>query len=261
MTNAQLRQRLQSTAVDIGPPGRDERYGYGVVNAYNAVNNITSSTRGSFVRIINATTGDVFRSLPVTGGSYSLSSVPAGAYYVIAGEDDSNDQTIGIPGRRLGWFGGAAPAAITVAAGQATTASVIVGTPFASKPNGTFASASRLFVNSYAIDYTTSVDPVATYVVQIPKAAAYVFETSGVLGSCGIGMELDTVLELYDQAQVLKSRNNNAIFPGSVLCSQIATTLTPGTYYLRVTGSGPGGGVGGGPVNGGQFRISVRDAP
>jgi subtilisin family serine protease len=255
MTNTQLRQRLQSTAVDVGPPGRDDRYGYGIVNAYNAVNNITSPPRNPFVRIINASTGDVFRSLPVASGSYSVSSVPAGSYYVVAGEDDSNDQTIGIPGRRLGWFGGAAPAAITVAAGQAANAPVVVGSPFASKPNGTFASATRLFVNTYAIDFTTSADPVAWYVVQIPKAAAYFFETTGVLGACGNAMELDTFLELYDQTQVLKASNNDAIFPGSVRCSQIATTLTPGTYYLRVTGSGVAA------TTGGQFRISVRDAP
>ena len=256
MTNTQLRQRLQSTAVDVGAPGRDDRYGYGVVNAYNAVNNITSSTRKSFVRVINASTGDVFRSLPVASGSYSVPSVPAGSYYVVAGEDDANDQTIGIPGRRLGWFGGAGASAVTIAAGQAATASIVIGTPFASKPNGAVASATRLFVNTYAIDYTTSVDPAAFYVVQIPKAATYVFETSGVLGTCGLGMELDTVLELFDQTQTLLGRNDNASFAGSALCSQLtATNLMPGTYYLRVMGAGAAA------TNGGQFRISVRDTP
>jgi subtilisin family serine protease len=257
MTNTELRQRLQATAVDLGAPGRDDRYGYGVVNAYNAVNNITSSTRKSFVRIINASTGDMFRSVAVSNGSYSVSSVPTGSYYVVAGEDDANDQTIGIPGRRLGWFGGAAASAVTVAAGQAATASVVVGTPFASKPNGNFASATRLFVNTYAIDYITSVDPVATYAVQIPKGATYVFETSGVLGTCGLGPELDTMLELLDQTQAVRASNDNAVFGGSVACSQISAALTPGTYYLRVTASTAAGAG----TNAGQFRISVRDTP
>ncbi len=57
MTAAQLRQRLQSTALDVGAPGRDDRYGFGVVNAYNALNNITSPNAGKsvYVRVVDAT--------------------------------------------------------------------------------------------------------------------------------------------------------------------------------------------------------------
>ena len=127
----------------------------------------------------------------------------------------------------------------------------------ASKPNGTFATASRLVVNSYLIDQVTTTDPIATFVVQIPKAATYTFETSGVLGTCGLALELDTSIELYDSTQTLKAKNDNTPLPTSALCSQIATALTPGTYYIRVfqsTAAAAGS-------LGGQFRIAVRDTP
>ena len=256
MTGAQLRQRLQNTAVDIGPPGRDDRYGYGIVNAYNAVNNVTSTQRTAFVRIVSAASGDTVRTVAAAAdGSFSASRLAAGSYYVVAGEDEAGDKRIGLPGRRFGWFGGATPAPVTLAAGQAGSAAVVVGTPVAAKPNGTFASATRLFVNSYVIDQVTPTDPAAVYVVQIPKAGTYVLETSGVLGTCGLGLELDTMLELYDASQTLTSRNDNAVFPGSALCSQISAPLAAGTYYLRVTRSPQAGGI-----SGGQFRISVRDS-
>ena len=36
-TPAQVRERLDSTAIDLGVPGRDDYYGYGLVNAYESV--------------------------------------------------------------------------------------------------------------------------------------------------------------------------------------------------------------------------------
>ena len=32
--------------------------------------------------------------------------MPTGTYYLQAGDDESGDAAIGIPGRRFGWFGG-----------------------------------------------------------------------------------------------------------------------------------------------------------
>jgi len=262
LTNTQVRQRLQSTAVDIGAPGRDDRYGYGIVNAFNAINNITSASSGraTFVRVIDAATGDTVRTVATAGdGSYSATRLPAGNYYVVAGEDEAGDKTIGVAGRRFGWFGGAAPSPIALTAGQTAAASIVAGTPVAAKPNGTFATATRLWVNSYVIDQVTSSDPIATYTIQIPRAATYVFETSGVLGTCGLGLELDTSIELYDSTQTLKAKNDNVASPSGVFCSQISTALTPGAYYLRVFQSPAAAGAAG--AAGGQFRVGVWSAP
>jgi subtilisin family serine protease len=251
----QLRQQLQNTAVDIGQPGRDDRFGFGLVNAFQAVTNTTSSSRSTLVRLIDAQSGDTVRSTPAAAdGSFSFARIAAGRYFVVAGEDESGDAAIGVAGRRFGWAGGASPAAMTIAAGQAAAAAISVGTPVAAKPNATFAAATRLFVNSYVVDYVTVADPVATYVFQAPRAGTYIIETTGVLGTCGLGLELDSSIELYDGTQVLKTSNDDTTFPGSVLCSQISASLTPGTYYIRafqstraVSGSA-----------GGQFRIAIR---
>jgi hypothetical protein len=44
MTNVQVREKLDSTAVDLGAAGRDNQFGYGLVNAKNALGIVTPST-------------------------------------------------------------------------------------------------------------------------------------------------------------------------------------------------------------------------
>src|SRR2546430_13201229 len=53
-TAAQVRARLTSTAVHLGAPGPNDVYGFGLVNAYNAVNNVSGPARSTYVRIMNA---------------------------------------------------------------------------------------------------------------------------------------------------------------------------------------------------------------
>ena len=57
MTGAQLRDRLTSTAVDVGPPGFDTRYGFGRVDAYNAITGTQGPPMNIYVRAIDASTG------------------------------------------------------------------------------------------------------------------------------------------------------------------------------------------------------------
>ena len=258
MTAAQLRARLQNTATDIGAPGRDDKYGYGIVNAYNALRNIVGPARATYVRILDATTGDTVRTVATRAdGSYSVSRVAPGSYYVVAGEDETADKQIGLPGRRFGWFGTATgPSAVSVSATQSASVSFTIGMPVESKPNNTTALANRLVVNGYVAGTISTVDPVAFFSVQIPRAGTYTFETSGMLGTCGFGLELDTQIDLFDNTNVLRASNDDATTfgaafpPTTQLCSQIRTSLTPGTYFVRVRGSR--GSVG-------QYRLSVRD--
>ena len=257
LTAAQLRARLQNTAVDLGPPGPDDIYGYGLVNAYNAINNVSGPARNTYVRIVNATTGDTVKTVAVKAdGSYSVTMAAVGTYYVVAGQDEAGDGRIGVPGRRFGWYGPASgPAAITLAAGQSAIAAVTVGTPVAAQPAGTFATANRLVVNGYAINNVASNGAGDYYVVQIPRSGTYYFETGGVLGSCGFGLELDTDLQLYNSTFVPLAENDDTTLPGSLFCSAITSTLAAGTYYLRVTASA------GASAPDGQYRIWVRDQP
>lgn len=253
-TGAQIRARLQSTAIDLGPPGPDDIYGYGLVDAYNAINNFTQPLRTTYVRIVNATTGDTVKTVAVQAdGSYSVTMNTLGTYYVVAGQDEQNDGRIGVPGRKFGWYGPpSGPSPITVSAGKNSIASVTVGTPVAAQPSATFATANRLVVNGYAINNVASNGAGDYYVVQIPRSGTYYFETGGVLGSCGFGLELDTVLQLYSSALAPLANNDDTPLPGSLYCSAITSTLTAGTYYLRVSAS---------PGSLGQYRIWVRDQP
>ena len=58
-TPAQIQSRLQSTAKDLGSPGRDDYYGYGRISAFQAVNTVpsitaitpTSATRGQTLNV------------------------------------------------------------------------------------------------------------------------------------------------------------------------------------------------------------------
>lgn len=253
-TGAQLMARLQNTAVDLGPPGPDDIYGFGLVDAYNAVTNTGGPARATYVRIVNAATGDTVKTVPVkSDGSFSVAMGATGSFYVVAGQDEGGDGRIGVPGRRFGWYGPrSGPTAIALSAGMNASASVVVGTPVAAQPSSTFAAATRLVLNGYAINNVASTGTGDYYVVQIPRNGTYYFETGGVLGSCGFGLELDTVLDLYSSTFAPVASNDDTALPGSLYCSAITSTLTAGTYYLRVTGSS--GAIG-------QYRVWVRDQP
>jgi subtilisin family serine protease len=252
-SGAQVMARLQNTAVDLGPPGPDDIYGFGLVNAYNAVTNSSGPARVTYVRIVNATTGDTVKTVPVKAdGSYSVAIPTTGSFYVLAGQDEGGDGRIGVPGRRFGWYGPrSGPTAITLSAGTNAIASVTAGLPVAAQPS-TLATASRLVLNGYAVANAASNSLGDYYVVQIPRNGTYYFETGGVLGSCGFGLELDTVLDLYSSTYATIASNDDTPLPGSLYCSAITRTLTAGTYYLRVSGSGGASG---------QYRIWVRDQP
>lgn len=254
-TAAELRARLQNTAIDIGPPGRDDRYGYGLVNAYNAISNVTGPSRTTVARLVNATTGDTVCAVAVKAdGGFAFTRLSAGSYFVTAGQLEAGDATPGVPRRAYGWFGPAnSPTAITLAATQNANASVLIGTPVESEPNNTPTLANRMVVNSFVIGSLAAGDTVDVYTVQIPNSGTYYFETGGVLGSCGYGLELDTVLTLSDATNVPLGRNDNSTFPGSRFCSAITQMLAAGTYFIRVSGTNQNAF--------GQYRLWIRDQP
>jgi subtilisin family serine protease len=255
MTNTQLRERLQNTAVHLGSPGRDDRYGYGLVNAFNAVNNVTNRPRATYVHVLNAATGDTIRRLtPGADGSFTAARVPPGSYWVVAGQDESGDGRIGVPGRRFGWFGGpTGPATVTLASGASAAVAILAGTPTEAKPNATQATANRIVVNGYVLGQINATYREAWFSVQIPRAESYTFETNGVIGSCGYGIELDTAIDVLDANGTVLATNDDATFPGSRFCSRIVRTMTPGAYLVRVR-PGPA-------TANGQYTLQVRDYP
>jgi subtilisin family serine protease len=266
LTNAQLRARLQSTAVHLGAPGRNNEYGYGIVNAYNAITNSNGPARTIRVRAVNATTGVAVQTVTAApSGSFTFTRLPAAAYLVYAGHDEDGDGQIGVPGRRFGWHGGpGAPTPIVIGMGGNGSASLSIGTPVESKPHLTTATANRLVTNSYIVGQITATDGPGVFSFVVPAPGTYYFEAAGVLGSCGLGVELNTKLELLDTNGTVLAASDNIGPPSAsnplglaaqTQCSVIARSdLTAGTtYYLRVSGSAA--------TSTGQYRLWVRDQP
>ena len=259
MTGAQLRARLTSTAVDMGPPGYDTRYGYGRVDAYNAITGTQGPSMQIYVRAINASTGALVKTVKADAdNSYRLDGLDPGSYYVVAGQDENNDGVIGFPGRRFGWAnGGGAPTPVVVGANGLVDASIPIGVPI--QQVGT---TGRVFVNSWVLGASPTPNTLNEYTFTVPTRGAYSFETSGAIGSCGFALELNTYIRLKDSGGTIIGSNDNTssstgvmTFPGS-RCSYVSATLDPGTYTVEVKG---GDASQGGPeFNPGTYRLHVR---
>jgi subtilisin family serine protease len=247
LSAAQLRSRLLDFAVDAGAAGSDNRYGAGIVNARNSLAQNLAPSRQLRARLYDALTGSALQTVPVSGASYSFGGVINGEYYVFAGQDESGDQLIGLPGRRWGAFGGtASPSSLDVTSAATYHASFSIGIPSEAEPNGTVANADVLPVGGY---FQGEMDPadVDLYRVLIPQAGQYTFETSPVDGACGFALEEDTLLGLYDANGVLMTSNDDINPDAFNFCSRVTATLAPGAYHVGVQG-----------LFGGRYRVQAR---
>jgi subtilisin family serine protease len=243
LTPAALKSRLMAYATPLDP---SEQLGAGIVNARNALTQTTGPTRQVYVRAVNAATGEIVATAPAPGGNYTLSSLPDGNYFVEAGEDESGDGLIGLPGRRFGALGGiSAPTAIAVSSSAGGFASFSVGFPVEKEPNDASTGASLLALDGAIEGSLSTTDVTDYYVFHAPQAGTYTFETTGFAGAfCSFALDLNTTLDLLDtglgsvgQSVDIDALHNN-------YCSRITTSLSVGTYYLRVTrgdffGTGP----------------------
>ncbi len=75
------------------------------------------------------------------------------------------------------------------------------------------------------------------YRVTIPTAGTYTFETSGLVGSCGLGIELDTFLTVSSAAGAAVGSSDNINALPNPFCSRVQAQLAPGIYYATVRGS------------------------
>lgn len=237
LTTNELRARLLDYATDLGTPGRDNLYGYGLVNARNSLTRTLAPDRDLYARLYDADTGEIIRMLPVEpDGTYAFTELDDGSYFVFAGLDDEGDQKIGVPGRLWGGYGSGttAPASIVVAGAGSYPASFSVGFPGESEPNDAPVEADRLVVGGYVYGTLPTTSDVDMYRITVP-AGQYTFETSGWLGACVYAGEADTVLELYDDNGTLIASNNDIDVARLNYCSRITQTLQAGTYEIRVT--------------------------
>jgi Subtilase family/Bacterial pre-peptidase C-terminal domain len=254
---ATLESRLEQYATRPPNSTRTDNYGWGVVNAYNALTQQAGPPRQTYVRLLDAASGAVLHTVPTgAGGAFAFTELAAGTYQIEAGEDESGDGTIGVPGRRFAWAGtAAAPAVFTAAAGSSLiqTAGITIGVPTESEPNDATATANPLSVGGYVVGQINPPDVADYYKVLIPTQGTYTFETSGVLGACGWGLELDTNLQLLGPDGTAVAANDDSNAATGPNCSQISTALAPGTYYVVVTGSSASG-----LSDHGRYRLQVR---
>jgi len=85
----QIAQALADGALDLGAAGRDDLYGYGLVDAVTSKQALASSSP-LLLRTSDGRTFDVSRGVPFT-----VPNLPTGTITLTAGTDDNNDGTIG----------------------------------------------------------------------------------------------------------------------------------------------------------------------
>jgi subtilisin family serine protease len=234
LTPATIRSRILAYATPL-PAG--DQLGAGVVNARNALTQSPAPARQILVRAVDAVTGAIVATVTAPGGNFTISGLPDGSYFVVAGEDEGGDGFIGLPGRRFGANGGiSTPAAVAVSGAAGAFIAFSIGFPVEREPNDQGVSAGRLFVDGAVEGGLSGTDVADYYRTAIPAGGTYSFETTGFGGAfCSFALDLNTTLELLDQNLDRVGQSVDVDPANNNFCSRISSTLTAGTYYLRVT--------------------------
>jgi subtilisin family serine protease len=254
LTAAQLRLRIEQYATRATGLTRSDMYGWGIVNAYNALAQQHGAPHSTIAQLVDATTGHIVRTAPVdANGRFAFTRLPNGAFYVQAGDDDNGDGTIGVPGQRFAWAGGFGKPTVFNVNGNASSTAIVLGTPMESEPNDDIAHANVLSVGSWVAGTLTPPDLLDMYVVKIPADGVYTIETSGLVGTCGLGVELDTYISVTRPDGSIVGTNDNFISPTGRFCSRVQASLSPGLYYIGVQAVTTSG-----MADHGRYRLEVR---
>lgn len=105
LTPLNIRLILSATATDLGTQGWDSLHGFGLVNAEAAVQEARDRLRAHFsdftVRLLSGNTV-VAEARVDAGGNFTLPSVSAGSYTLLAGNDRNRNGQLGDPGEFFG---------------------------------------------------------------------------------------------------------------------------------------------------------------
>ena len=257
LTAAQVRQRIEQYAVRPAGGGRTDLLGWGIVNAYNALTQQAGPPRRVYARLIDAVSGATVKTAAAdASGNFAFTKLSQGSYYVQAGEDENADSTLGIPGRRFAWAGGFGKPTVFNVAGQTQSTAILLGMPTEVEPNDDLSTANLLTPGAYVIGQITPPDTRDVYAVSISATGTYTFETSGVVGTCGFGTELDTFMSVASQSGGTVGSNDNTQSGAGPFCSRVQATLVPGIYYVTITGS-----TASRLASRGRYRLQVRAGP
>lgn len=247
-TPEQIRQRLYQGAVDLGPPGRDDVYGHGLVNAYRSVTGTSGPVRRINLRLMDTAGAVVRDQAPDPSGRFAFTRLMPGTYRLLALTDEEGDGAFGVPIRPYG-----ATAVLRVAGTQPLQADLVLGYAEESEPNNQQAEADYIMLDTWIRGTLGPGDPLDIYVFDIPAVGTYTMETSGQDGACGYARDARTSLRLLSSTGTLVKSNTatawpDASYPGQY-CSLIRSELQPGRYFLEVTAASG--------VNG-QYRLHLR---
>jgi len=80
--NDEVRALMDSTAIDLGASGRDDKYGFGLVNVNNALSAVTPIAVGTLDGFVRDASSNPIAGAAITAGPYSTATDATG-YYVI----------------------------------------------------------------------------------------------------------------------------------------------------------------------------------
>src|SRR3989344_2247593 len=83
MISDEVRSLMQSTAIDLGASGRDDKYGFGLVNVNNALRAVTPVSTCTLDGFVTDESSNSIEGATVTAGIYSATTDGAG-YYLIS---------------------------------------------------------------------------------------------------------------------------------------------------------------------------------
>jgi subtilisin family serine protease len=236
LTQAQLRSRLTTYAVDAGAAGPDNQYGAGVVNARNSLTQTLAPPAKTYARLFSAGGQLLGTAAVAADGSYAFTGLGDGSYTVFGGTDENGDGLLGVPGRRWGALGGTAtPSSVTVNGAATYPATFAVALPTELEPNDAPAQANALVIGGYVTGTIGTVSDVDLFRLRIPQSGTYTVETSAVNGACGFALEENTRLTLSDSTGTVLATNDD--IDALSFCSRITATLSPGSYVVAVQGS------------------------
>jgi subtilisin family serine protease len=247
----QLRDILLGTALDLGSPGRDDFYGHGMVQALAALTGGQGLPGALSVHLTEEVTGQRVASVAAgSGQSFRFAGLPDGRYQVHAGLDDRGNGITGRPGFLWGAFGGAgSPTSIAIVGHGVRDGSFTIGFPIEKEPNGSNATADDLEVGGYSYGILSPAGDRDIYRVRVPAAGLYTFETHGIFGFCGWGLEVDTIMDVYASGGQLLITQDDFDADRDRFCSRVSLQLQPGVYFVHVRGFGSATG---------QYGVSVR---
>lgn len=250
LSAGQLRDILLQTALDLGSPGKDPLYGHGMVNALAAITGGQGLPADLRVHLTNAESGARMASLTAGSGSFRFAGLPDGEYRIHAGLDDRRNGITGRPGFLWGALGGSSsPSSITINGHGVRNGSFTIGFPIEQEPNGSASAADELEVGGYSHGMISPANDRDVFRVRVPAAELYIFETHGIHGLCGWGLEVDTVLEVYTSGGQLLASQDDVDPSRDRRCSRVSLQLQAGVYYVHVRGFG---------METGQYGVSVR---